>query len=409
MIKKIHFFDLDGTLLNIHSDIWIIDKDKPYKPILKVPMLEFSLIRNGVYKRFNLPIKYNGETYFISDNMYKNIKKKSKSENLNRFGFSFNNFHDRNILNKSKINYLLDNIEHLRNEKNIDIGILTARSNSYTFSDIINDLRLKLKDMNLTINKIYFVGDKFSVYTDAETSLKKVYVLLEHLIGFKIKNNKFIFDKQDWYQEIHFYDDFDQNIQYANDIQNIFNNILKNSDDEIKSIIINRVNDNVLILNNYLITNNELNRFKTTTITLYEPIKYPIIENMITNFSMFENLAVYNTDKEKKKKLRSGLRNILNDFVLKYVFDYFITNSIIEIPSLSHIEINIFGYGELDNVAKHDALAKLIFIEKNKEWNLKIIKSDVYKIMLKNNNNVHDKTFLSLVNNILKYLKNNKQ
>jgi len=410
MIRKIHFFDLDGTLLNIHSDIWIIDKDKPYKPVIKIPMLEFSLIRNGIYKKFNLPLKYNGETFFISEELFKKIKKKSKSENLNRFGISFNNFYDKKILNKSKIDYLLDNIEHLRNVKNIDIGILTARSNSYNLSDIINNLRLKLKDMNLTLNKIFFVGNKFSVYTDSETSLKKVHILLEHLVGFKIENNKFVFSKQDWYQEVNFYDDFVTNINYANDIQNIFNNILKNSDEEIKSVVINRVSDNTLILNNYLITNNELNRFKKTTISLYEPIKYPLIENnIIKNFSVFENVG-YVLDKDKKKKLRSGLRDILNQFVLKHIFNFVITNSIIELQSLKNIEINIFGYGQVNNysISKHDALSKIIFIKNKEKWDIKVIRSDTYKEMLKDNNYINDPTLISLINKLIKFLKNHK-
>ena len=163
MIKKIHFFDLDGTLLNIKSNIWIIDKNKPNKPILKIDILEFSLIRNGFYKNFNLPLKYNGNIFYISQNMFDKISKKTKSQNINRFGISFNNFYDQKQLNNSKITYLLDNINHLRNEKNIDIGILTARSNQYNHADIINNLRLELKNIGLQINKIYFVGDKFSI------------------------------------------------------------------------------------------------------------------------------------------------------------------------------------------------------------------------------------------------------
>jgi len=47
--KELAMFDLDNTLWYIKSDIWIIDKNKPGVPILKISQIEFALIKSGIY------------------------------------------------------------------------------------------------------------------------------------------------------------------------------------------------------------------------------------------------------------------------------------------------------------------------------------------------------------------------
>lgn len=300
MNKEIHFFDLDGTLWKIHSDIWVVDKEKPYKPVIKISSSEFSLIKNGIYKNDDIPLEFNGSKFFISKNLWAKISKRSRSENKERFGISFNNFYDKKELNKSQVDYLMDNISHLRGKKNISIGLLTARSNMKTHSDVVNKLRLELKNMGIHLDKLYFVGDKFKVEHDDKASLKKVYVLLEHLIGFKIKNNRFVPLRQDWFNKVHFYDDHKMNIDYANDCQRILNDLIKNTDDEIHNIIIERINTNDLLLYNYLVTNNEVNRFEMNVVDLQEPDKYPIRmeEKRLNNF---DNFIFVNESKKTNK------------------------------------------------------------------------------------------------------------
>jgi transcriptional regulator len=285
MKKDIYFFDLDGTLWDMESEIWIIDKEKPYQPVIKIPSLEFSLIKNGIYKNDNISLDYNGNKFFISKKMWDKIYKKKKSENTQRFGISFKNSKTKEDINKSKINFLLDNISHLK--KDSKIGILTARPNLKIHSDVVNKLRLELENLGLLLYKIYFVGDKFMHYHDDKSSLKKIYILLEHLIGFKIKNDRFVSLRQDWFDTVYFYDDAKLNIDYANDIQNILNNLLKNTDDELFKIIIDRIKLNNIYLYNNLITNNIINKFDTTKIKIEEPHKYPIQEKIISNFYNF--------------------------------------------------------------------------------------------------------------------------
>ena len=284
MNKKIAFFDLDGTLLDNDYEVWIIHKDRPSKPIMVLNPIDFALIKKGHYVKDDICLDYNGQRYYISEELSKKLQKRARTENIENFGISHMPMISRESekselcpsLNKSEYEFLLKNIEHLRFDKHTDIGILTARSNQGANTDTLNKLRLELKNIGITIHKIYFVGE--SVYK-GQNYVKKMNILLEHLVGFKIKNGRFISIKQDWYPTISFYDDDPQNINYANDIQTFFEEIIRKTDDEIFHIIMERINEVKPKLINYLVTSNDINRFVETSVMLQKPVRFPIREN----------------------------------------------------------------------------------------------------------------------------------
>ena len=155
--REIAFFDLDNTLWYIQSDIWVIDKNDPSKPILKISPIEFALIRSGIYTKDDILIEYNGESFFISKDMVERIQRK-KNIRLRDIGISNVELFDEDILNKKSVQLLLNNIKHLIG-KNIEIGVLTARSDRKKHANLLNRLRLKLKEYGLEIDKIYFVSE----------------------------------------------------------------------------------------------------------------------------------------------------------------------------------------------------------------------------------------------------------
>jgi hypothetical protein len=277
MNKEIHFFDLDGTLWEIQGKVWVISKDNPNVPLLKIDREEFNLIKSGLYKEDNIQVNYNDQWYWIPSELMDRIKKKRNLDEDN-IGFSFREFFDVNYINRIKI--ILKNIIDLNNKK-IDVGIITGRHDREGEQEFLNKLRIKLNELNLDINKMYYLGDRFSYELRDNISFSKSKLLLEHLIGIKIEKDKFVPLKQDWYKTIYFYDDEIQNIYTANKIQQFFNEIIRNTDDEVFNIIKEKITENELILYTNYISNNELNKFKTTKIILKEPEKFPIkLENL---------------------------------------------------------------------------------------------------------------------------------
>jgi len=271
--KQINFFDLDGVLWDIDSRVWVIDKESPSTPIIRLDDDETSKILNGVYLKQEHKIEYNGGEWYLSQELFNRINRKKKIS-IERLGLSWIEFYDKDKINNSKIKYTLNNIKNLRNDTNM-ICILTGRAYQNRHAELLNKLRLKLLDLNINIFKIYFVSE--DIRTKKQTiSLNKAHILLEHMIGLKIEDNIFVPKKQDWYSEVVFYDDEKTNIDYANDIQVLFERVMKKTDDELYLTIMNRLKNNESTLITNLVTNNDINNYVTNIIKLREPIRFPI-------------------------------------------------------------------------------------------------------------------------------------
>ena len=293
MDKEIAFFDLDNTMWYIKSDIWVIDKENPSVPILKISQIEFALIKSGIYTKDDIQIEYNGETFFISKDMMERILRKKKNIRLCNIGISYAEFFDDDILNKKDVQILLNNVKHLIG-KNIEIGVLTARSDRKKHANLLNKLRNKLKEYGLEIDKIYFVSESIrSIGYQDKVIYDKNKILLSHLVGLSIEDNHFVPIKKESYNKIYFYDDVKSNIFNVNNLQEYFDYLVRNSDSECVEFINTRLENNTLLLVNNLVTNNEVNPFETTTIKLKSPIKFPIkvVDNKLT--VKFENFKKY--------------------------------------------------------------------------------------------------------------------
>ena len=273
MNKTIHFFDLDRTLWLIDVKPWIIDKNDPSKPIIRLSKDESIYILSGIYKNDENMIEYNGKVFWISDDMLEKIQKKRKLE-LEDLGVSF--IESTNPDFYDKVKFFIENIRHVAQEENVDIGILSARYSVDNDNELLKVLVDKLAELGLEINKFYYTSDSFSHANTNKMNIDKMKILLEHMVGFHIEGNHFVPIKQNFYETIHFYDDEAQNINVANDIQTFLEEYLKNTEDEVFERISKRIGEDDPTLYTHLITNNQLNRFKTTEVKLAQPIKFSI-------------------------------------------------------------------------------------------------------------------------------------
>lgn len=290
MNKAIHFFDLDRTLWVIDTRAWIIEKRNPSKPLIRLSKEDSTYISAGIYKNEENMIEYNGKVFWISDDMFDKIKKKRKNIELEDLGVSF--IEKTNPDYYDKVTFFIENIRHLMIEEDIDVGILSARYSVDNDNEVLKVLKEKLNELGLEINKFYYTGDYYQGGNTNKTNIDKMKVLLEHLVGFHIEGDHFIPIKQNFYPEVHFYDDENQNINVANDVQIFLEEYLKNSEDEVFDRISDRIGDNEPTLYTHLITNNQLNRFDSTEIKLNQPIRYSIKleeSRLLKSFDEFKN------------------------------------------------------------------------------------------------------------------------
>jgi len=271
LMNEFHFFDLDHTLWEMENYAWVIDKNKPEIPLVKISINDLFMIKKGFYRKDNLKINYNGQEFFISKDLMNKIQKK-KIIGIDNIGISYIELTSPEYINISKITFLIKNIKHLVGREDIKIIILTARNNRQKHEKVLNLLRLKLQEMDLEIFKIYFVGDEMKIENDEGNAYKKSIVLLEHMVGMKIDKNSFVPLKQDFSNSIYFYDDEIQNINYANDIQSIFDTVYRNTTNEdAKKIIINRIKNMNPTLYTNLVGTNDINKTNKKMINLKLP------------------------------------------------------------------------------------------------------------------------------------------
>lgn len=274
MNKTIHFFDLDGTLWRINTNAWLIEKSRPNKPLFKLSHIEINNILSGAYKKDDIILEYNGQMFWISEKLFERIKRKKKDIEEKDLGISFIERTDPDYYNDMTI--YKENVRHLIHKKDYDFGILTARYSEDNDVKVLKKLREELENIGIHIDKSYYVSDTYNQLNTDSMGYKKSDILLEHLIGFKISKDKFIPIKQDKYDAVYFYDDEYQNINIANTMQDILENYLRNTDDEVYERIVKRVKNNNLVLYNNLVSSNNIKKYDTTKIELVEPIKYPI-------------------------------------------------------------------------------------------------------------------------------------
>jgi len=282
MEKSLHLFDLDYTLWKTEAKLAVINKKEPNKIIFRIPIYEVVFMKD-YYKKYNLEVSYNGFIWYLSDKLWEDIQETNVKIPLEDIGISYREFSDEEILEKQIFNteYLLDNLRHLK-DVNTEIGLVTARCNKKNHTKNIEVLVNKIeKIIHKKVNKIYFVNDIDNNFSSDITSFRKAKIVLEYLIGFKIKGNKFTDLKQNKYNDVSFYDDDNKNIEAVQNLQFLLENLLIRTDLELKKEIINSLKTDKSIFTTYLITQNKIQPF----IKKEQKLLFPNYIKMFENFS----------------------------------------------------------------------------------------------------------------------------
>jgi hypothetical protein len=241
---NIHFFDLDGVLWKTNAHWWIVNKDKPTKPVMRITQEEGAKCISGEWKEHGYHIKGVYDAW-LSEEMFQ----KTNKHLLSNLDLRFDEFNEKKYLQQQakNIEFYIDNIMHLSNI-NDEIAILTARGNKDNHNILLDKLNNILKNNNIKLsNKIYFVNDDSKKRLNGSSSYLKANILLEHLVGFKINDNGF-FEEQDEFEHVVFYDDEWKNIETSLNLKDILYNNLNKSDTKFQKAVKERLRKNKTLL-----------------------------------------------------------------------------------------------------------------------------------------------------------------
>jgi len=276
-----HFIELD-IILKTESKPWIVDKQNPNIPIMKMDISEFNLFKSGVYKSQGNKISFNGKVFWLSTEFMNKLKVKSKKYkvDISNLGVSMQEFLNPEVIENIKFDIDISLFRPIINT-NDDIYIICSKNKKSNFEKQISKLEEKLEEIGLKVKKYYFISETFYNKDDDEISYLKSKLILQHLLGLKTNGDIFINEEIENYNQITFYDDNLKSIQMCRDINTILENLLLKSEKEIKLLVKDKIknDDNFLLIKEF--THNKANRFKEYNVQL----EY---SNIIKSFENFK-------------------------------------------------------------------------------------------------------------------------
>ena len=277
---KSHFIDLDILIKN-DSKAWIVDKNNPNIPILKIDNSDLSVFKSGILKSQNNKMSFNGKTFYLSNEFMNRLKSKVKKHksDFSNLGISFQEFLNPELIENVKFEIDLSILKNIVNT-NDDIYIFCSKNTKENFKNQILNLEEEFEKIGLTIKKFYYLSETFFNKDEDQMAFIKNKVILQHLIGLKVDGDKFIDENIDEYSEIFYYDDNLSSTKLSLDINGIFEKFTMNTEKSIKESIKLKVQNNDKILNIKEFTNNKANKFRESSVQLE-------FSNLIKSFENF--------------------------------------------------------------------------------------------------------------------------
>jgi len=242
MVRGI-FIDLN-VLLKIENQAWVVDKKNANTPILKISKSDFNLIKSGIFKSQGNKVDFNGRSYYLPTSLMNEMKIKIKSYNVDfaNLGISLQEFMNKDLIEKMDYQINEDIISELKNNVD-DIYVICSNQTKKAYETIIEKIKEEFYKNGLKIKTFYPISENFMNQNDDDIKFKKMRLLLQHLVGYKTEGDKFKDDEITRYDQIHFYDNYSETLKITKEMNNLLEFILSRTDDGLRSVIKEDVND----------------------------------------------------------------------------------------------------------------------------------------------------------------------
>ena len=279
-MNSAHFIDLD-IVLRTESKPWIVSKENPHIPILKIDPADFKTFQSGIYRNQNNKIEFNGKTFWFSNDYINKVKlaaKKYKAD-LSNLAISLQEYLNPQLIENIPFKIDLSVFNSIINT-NDDIYIICSKNNKRNYEKQIQKLEEDLKEKGLKIKNFYYISETFMNRNEDDIAHLKVKLILQHLIGLKTEVDKIVNEEITDYTKITFYDDSKSAIELSKRINHVLESLLMKTEKDVKLKVKDKIKnvDNILVVKEY--THNKSKKFLETIVEL----EY---SNIIKNFESF--------------------------------------------------------------------------------------------------------------------------
>ncbi len=265
---KAYFVDLD-CLINVSNQVWVVDKNKPNIPIMKLSKEDFNLFKSGIYKSQGNKITFNGQVFWLPKEFYDKLKVKLKNVNssLGNLAISLQEFMNKDLIDN--LEFTLDEwmISKLKNKVD-DIYVVCSKQTKTNWESIIEKLTANLLEEGIQIKDFYYISETFYNQKDDDIVFKKARLWLQHLVGYKTDGLKFIDEEPKRYDEIIAYDNHRITLYLKKDLNSILKTILGKTPESLSRVIKENIDDFKPKLTLIWLSENKVNREKQDTIHL---------------------------------------------------------------------------------------------------------------------------------------------
>jgi hypothetical protein len=148
---------------------------------------------------------------------------------------------------------------------------------------MIEKVTQELKLKGLKIKNFYFISENFTNLNEDDVRFKKIRLFLQHLIGYKTEQDHFIDEEITKFEQIHYYDSNSQTLKLTQEINNTLEFLLSRTDDGLRNVIKEDIEDYKPVLWCHKINSNQVNWVENKKVVLN-------ISKIITTFENFNPL-----------------------------------------------------------------------------------------------------------------------
>lgn len=265
-----HVFDLDCTDWSTNAMWWVVDKEVPDRPIIKVSAEEGRLIMQGFFKKQGLAIKYNGEDGWLSPGVSDRIQRRKKIP-LARIGLSRREFYaEADPLSKAHV--IAETLKAVKLSPQEDhlLVLLTGSTddNKALVSELASQLEALSEDLAVTIRLQCNAGRLLTTLT-ASPSLKHAVETLELVVGLKVAKDRFVPIDATKCDLVKFYTDDNAMVESLKGINTLFRSFIMRTDENLKEEIRKRLLESPGLVRIMQLTSNTVNNFVVTDVEVF--------------------------------------------------------------------------------------------------------------------------------------------
>lgn len=276
-----HFIDID-VILKTEQKIWIVSKENPKTPIIKMESWEFNIFKSGIYKSQNNKIDFNGTNFYLPNDFMDKLKvicRKNKID-ISNLAISMREFIDPELIKDLKFEIDMTIFQEIINKPD-EIYLIATKNNKNNYSKIIDKINEKCNEIGLKIENTYYLSETFYNRMDDEISYLKSKILIQHLIGYKTSGNVFTNIEVSEFDNIYYYDIDYKPINLSTKINEVIEKLLISTDELQSNLIKNKIRNIEKRLIVREVTTNRSEKF----IEKIVPIK---LSNIIKSFENFK-------------------------------------------------------------------------------------------------------------------------